>query len=72
MVLDLRRAHAFGPDDIYTQLVYSARSADVRWVTVGGRVVVEDGQLTAFSESEAIADAARQRSVLLERSGVKP
>src|SRR5438067_5821710 len=53
-VLDLDRAHAAGPDDVYTRLVYSARSADVRLVTIGGRIVVEAGRLTSFSESEAV------------------
>jgi cytosine/adenosine deaminase-related metal-dependent hydrolase len=70
-ILDLRRAHAYGPDDVYTQLVYSARSGDVRHVFVGGRPVVEDGVLVAFSEADALADAGRQRQRLLERAGLK-
>ena len=69
-VLDLSRAHAFGPSDIYTVLVYSARSADVRLVTVGGRIVVEHGKLVAFSEAEAIAEAAKQREALLKRAAL--
>jgi cytosine/adenosine deaminase-related metal-dependent hydrolase len=68
-VLDLHRAHAVGPDDIYTQLVYSARAGDVRLVTVGGQVVVSDGKLTAFSEADAVADAQTQRGLLLKRAG---
>src|SRR6266508_3788588 len=67
-ILDLRRAHAAGPEDIFTQLVYSARASDVRTVLVGGQVVVSDGVLTAFSEAEAIADAAVQRAALLKRA----
>jgi 5-methylthioadenosine/S-adenosylhomocysteine deaminase len=68
-VVDLCRAHAVGPDDVYTQLVYSARAADVRLVLVGGRVVVEEGKLTAFSEADAIAEATRQRALVLRRAG---
>ena len=67
-VVDLRGAHAAGPDDVYAQLVYSASAADVRHVMVGGRLVVEDRKLMAFSESEAVADAAEQRSALLKRA----
>lgn len=67
-VLDLRRAHASGPDDVYTRLVFSARASDVRLVTVGGKPVVEDGQLVAFSEAEAVADADQQRALLVERA----
>ena len=70
-VLDLRRAHAFGPDDVYTQLVYSARAADVRHVFIGGRQVVVDGRLLAFSEADAVADAAKQRALLLARAGLR-
>lgn len=69
-ILDLRRAHAVGPDDVYTQLVYSARASDVRHVLIGGKSVVADGVLTAFSESEAIQDAFSQRQVLLTRAGI--
>jgi cytosine/adenosine deaminase-related metal-dependent hydrolase len=71
-VLDLRRAHAVGPDDVYTQLVYSARASDVRLVTVGGRVLVENGRLTAFSEAEAVAEAETQRAALVDRAHLSP
>ena len=70
VVLDLARAHAVGPADIYTRLVYSARASDVRLVLVGGEIVVQDGALTAFSEAEAIADAEIQRTRLVERAGL--
>jgi cytosine/adenosine deaminase-related metal-dependent hydrolase len=66
-VLDLRRAHAAGPEDVYTRLVFSARAADVQLVTVGGKIVVEDGRLIAFSEAEAASEAAQQRALLVKR-----
>jgi cytosine/adenosine deaminase-related metal-dependent hydrolase len=66
-VLELRRAHTAGPEDVYTRLVYSARAADVRLVTVGGKIVVDEGQLRAFSEADAIADAEQQRAALVKR-----
>jgi 5-methylthioadenosine/S-adenosylhomocysteine deaminase len=69
-VLDLRRSHAAGPEDLYTRLVYSARASDVRLVTVGGKVVVENGQLTAFDEADAVAEAERQRALLVKRAGI--
>lgn len=71
-VVDLRRAHAAGrPDDVYTPLVYSARASDVRHVFIAGKQLVEDGRLIAFSEAEAIDDAAQQRAALVERAGLK-
>jgi cytosine/adenosine deaminase-related metal-dependent hydrolase len=54
---------------VYTQLVYSARASDVRLVTIGGRIVVEDGRLTAFSESDAVTEAFKQRARLIDRAG---
>jgi 5-methylthioadenosine/S-adenosylhomocysteine deaminase len=69
-ILDLRRAHAAGPDDIYTRLVYSARATDVRTVLVQGQVLVDNGELKAFSEQEAIAEAMAARAALLERAGL--
>jgi 5-methylthioadenosine/S-adenosylhomocysteine deaminase len=66
--LDLRRSHAAGPEDVYTRLVYSARASDVRLVTVGGKVVVENGKLTAFDESAAVAEAETQRALLVKRA----
>jgi cytosine/adenosine deaminase-related metal-dependent hydrolase len=71
VVLDLRRAHVAGPDDVYTQLVYSARASDVRTVLIGGKTVVANGALTAFSEADAVADAAVQREALLKRAGLQ-
>lgn len=67
VVLDLERVHAFGPPDVYTQLVYSAHSSDVRTVLVGGKVLVDDGLPTGFREAEVLADAAVQRARLLGR-----
>jgi 5-methylthioadenosine/S-adenosylhomocysteine deaminase len=66
-VLDLRRAHAAGPEDVYTRLVFSARASDVQLVTVGGKIVVEDGRLITFSEAEAASEAAQQRALLVKR-----
>jgi hypothetical protein len=42
----------------------------VRTVLIGGQPVVEDGVLTAFSEAEAVAEAAAQRTLLLARAGL--
>jgi 5-methylthioadenosine/S-adenosylhomocysteine deaminase len=72
VVLDLQRAHAAGPgpEDVYTQLVYSARASDVRLVLVGGQILVEGGRLTSFSEAEAIADAEIQRGAVLKRAAL--
>lgn len=70
-IVDLERPHAVGPEDLYTRLVFSARASDVRTVLVGGRVVVDEGQLAAFdgaSEQTIRDEAMAQRSRLVERA----
>jgi 5-methylthioadenosine/S-adenosylhomocysteine deaminase len=69
-VLDPRRAHSTGPQDVYTQLIYSTRAPDVCLVMVGGQILVENGRLSAFSESEAVAEAQVQRDAVLKRAGL--
>jgi 5-methylthioadenosine/S-adenosylhomocysteine deaminase len=69
-ILDLRGAHAAGPDDVYTQLVFSAHARDVRTVVVGGRVLVRDGQLTELDEADVVSEAAKQRQRLVARAAL--
>jgi 5-methylthioadenosine/S-adenosylhomocysteine deaminase len=69
-ILDLRGAHAAGPDDVYTQLVFSAYARDVRTVVVGGRVLVRDGQLTELDEADVVSEAAKQRQRLVARAAL--
>jgi 5-methylthioadenosine/S-adenosylhomocysteine deaminase len=70
VVLDLRTPHAAGADDVYTQLVYSARAADVRAVLVAGEVLVKDGALQRLSLPDTLREAATQRGALLRRAGL--
>jgi cytosine/adenosine deaminase-related metal-dependent hydrolase len=71
-VVDLRGPHAAGPEDVYTQLIYSARAPDVQLVLVGGQILVEHGRLSSFSETEAAADAELQRTAVLKRAALAP
>jgi cytosine/adenosine deaminase-related metal-dependent hydrolase len=71
-VVDLRAPHTAGPEDVYTQLVYSARAGDVRWVLVGGQVLVEDGRLTTLDLPAVLAEAHEQRRRLVARAGLTP
>jgi cytosine/adenosine deaminase-related metal-dependent hydrolase len=66
-IVDLHRLHAFGPEDVYTALVYSARASDVRTVLVGGKVLVDEGMPTGFKEPEVLTEAVQERAKLLER-----
>jgi cytosine/adenosine deaminase-related metal-dependent hydrolase len=69
VVLDLQSPHAAGPDDVYTQLVYSAGAADVRTVVVGGRVLVDDRTPTTLDLAAVLHEADVQRARLVARAG---
>ena len=47
------------PDNLYSQLVYTAKSHDVRHVMIDGRWVMRDGQLLTVDEDRVCAEAQR-------------
>jgi cytosine/adenosine deaminase-related metal-dependent hydrolase len=71
-IVDLRAPHALGPEDVYTQLVYSARADDVRTVLVAGQALVEERRLTGLDLTDILLDAEAQRAELLQRAGLNP
>ncbi len=71
VILDLRAPHATGPEDVYTQLVYSARADDVRTVVVDGQVVVEERALCTLDVGAVMDEAEVQRTRLVRRAGVE-
>jgi cytosine/adenosine deaminase-related metal-dependent hydrolase len=66
-IIDLRQPHGVGADDVYAQLVYSARASDVRTVLIGGQVLVDEGVSIGFSPADVIGQAETQRARLLDR-----
>jgi len=58
-MVDLNKIHCSpGEDaDIYSQLVYQAKSSDVTLTMVSGRIVYEKGHLTTIDEDETIRQA---------------
>jgi 5-methylthioadenosine/S-adenosylhomocysteine deaminase len=61
-VVELGRLHSaprytYAPDAIYSHLVYSARSSDVRDVVVDGKIVMRDRVLQTLDEEAVIARA---------------
>jgi 5-methylthioadenosine/S-adenosylhomocysteine deaminase len=63
MVVDLTGAHMLPLHDPVSALVYAAHAADVRHVMVDGRLLVQDGELTAATG----LDLARLRALAAER-----
>lgn len=57
ILVDLGGAHTQPLFDVLSQMVYAARSADVRTVVVDGEVLVEEGRMTRVDEAEVVAKA---------------
>jgi cytosine/adenosine deaminase-related metal-dependent hydrolase len=53
-ILNLNKVHAIPADDIYAQIVYSARSTDVLHVMTDGQWRVFDQKLQIYEENEVI------------------
>jgi 5-methylthioadenosine/S-adenosylhomocysteine deaminase len=70
-ILNLRTPHAApAADDVYTQLVFSARASDVRTVLVAGQVLVDRRRLLELDVAQTLRDADRQRKAVADRAGL--
>jgi cytosine/adenosine deaminase-related metal-dependent hydrolase len=71
IIIDASRPHlAPGSDDVYSTLVYAARSSDVRTTIVDGEVLVAEGRPTRVDPEEVIASARVAARELAARAGV--
>jgi cytosine/adenosine deaminase-related metal-dependent hydrolase len=70
--LDLTRAHVLPATEqnIYSQLVYAARSSDVVLTMVDGRVVVEGDVVLSFDEPAVLEAVPAALTRVLRRAGV--
>lgn len=57
--------------NIYSDLVYAAKAADVRTVIVEGRVIMRDRRLLTLNEETIKADARQYRERIIQSLGVK-
>jgi 5-methylthioadenosine/S-adenosylhomocysteine deaminase len=57
--------------NIYSDLVYAAKAADVRTVIIEGRVVMRDRRLLTLNEETIKADARRYRERIVRSVGIK-
>ncbi len=58
VLADLNKPHLVPLYDIYSHIVYSMNASDVETVLVNGKVVLDNGKLTAADESEILHKAA--------------
>lgn len=57
ILIDMNKPHLVPIYDIYSHLVYAAKSSDVDTVIVNGKVVVENGKCLTLNEEEVLNEA---------------
>ncbi len=57
ILVDLNKPHLVPVYDLYSHLVYAAKSSDVDTVIVDGKIVVKNGKCLTLDESEVIEEA---------------
>lgn len=57
VVINLDKPHLAPMFDIYSHIVYSAKSSDVETVMVGGKIVLDNGRFTCGDEAEIMQKA---------------
>jgi len=67
ILLDLKTINCIPGSDIFNQLVYSAQTENVRTVLIDGKIIMENRNLLAIDENEAIATAEQELKMLLEK-----
>ena len=59
VIADLRRPHLIPLYDMYSHIVYAMNAADIDTVLVGGKVILEQRNLTSLDEAEIVAKAVQ-------------
>jgi cytosine/adenosine deaminase-related metal-dependent hydrolase len=72
VAIDMDTPHAYPPshDDIYAQIVYSAKSSDVHLTMIDGRICFDNGGVTGMDVSETMAQAKMELTTLLKRAAL--
>ena len=71
VILGLDAPHAVPLYDLYAQIVYSLKAADVETVVIGGRIVMRDRQVGTIDEAQTIVQA-REYGARVEQSLRRP
>jgi 5-methylthioadenosine/S-adenosylhomocysteine deaminase len=71
VVVDLDDLNQTPYYNIYSDLVYATKAADVRTVIVEGRVIMRDRRLLTLNEETIKADARRYRERIVSSVGAK-
>lgn len=67
VIVDQRKPHLCPMYDETSHLVYAAKGSDVDTVVVNGKIIMEDGKLTALNVEKVMDIAEKAKADLLER-----
>jgi len=68
ILIDTRKPHLTPINNIFSALVYSAKSTDVDTVFCKGKVLMQNGQLTTIDTHEASESTSRHWAEILSRA----
>jgi 5-methylthioadenosine/S-adenosylhomocysteine deaminase len=64
ILVDTSAAHAVPMYNVYSEIVYALKAADVKSVMIGGKMVMEDRRMLTLDEKEIIAKAREYKKVI--------
>lgn len=67
VLMDLENVHSMPEENIYSSIIYSARSTDVKTVIVDGKVVMKNRELRTIDEQQVVKNIRPQIKKLLNR-----
>jgi len=67
ILFDLHKPHLRPRHNVLSNIVYSAKSADISHVIVDGRVLLKDGELTTLDEERILYEAERRAFRLVKQ-----
>ena len=70
IVVRIDREHEEPGGDVFSRLVYAAKSSDVEHVLIDGEHVVKNGEHTRFDAEQVRANARREARRLVARAGI--
>ena len=68
--LDAPHVYPLPPENIYAQIVYAAKSSDVRLTMIDGRICFENGEVNRMDAGATLATAALEWKKLLQRAAI--
>lgn len=67
VLLDLNQPHAHPRENIYSQIVYSAKSSDVQTVLIDGKIIMKNRELKTLDIESVMAESTHELKKLSKR-----